>query len=57
MDFLTDFLSRLEKKYPGEKEYHQSVREVFSSILPAIKEDPSTVKEYKILDRLAEMDK
>ena len=57
MDFLTDFLSRLEKKYPGEKEYHQSVREVFSSILPAIKEDPSTVKEYKILDRLAESEK
>lgn len=47
------FMEEIIAKNPGEKEFHQAVREVAESIMPFIREHPK-YKKAKILERIAE---
>ena len=43
------FMKRVVEKNPGEKEFHQAVREVVESVMPFIEKNPK-YKKAKILD-------
>ncbi|RLF50416.1 MAG: glutamate dehydrogenase, partial [Thermoplasmata archaeon] len=47
------FMEEIIAKNPGEKEFHQAVREVAESIMPFIRKHPK-YKKAKILERIAE---
>lgn len=49
-------MNNLEKKHPGEDEYHQAVREVLESIKDIVKEHPE-FESVGIIDRLIEPDR
>ena len=53
---LDRFMAGLERRNPGEPEFHQAVREVAESILPYIEEHPE-YREAQILERMTEPDK
>ncbi len=53
---LDQFMSGLEKRNPGEAEFHQAVYEVVASIFPYI-EDKPVYKEAQILERMSEPDR
>jgi glutamate dehydrogenase (NADP+) len=50
---VDDFMAKIIAKNPGEKEFHQAVREVAESLIPFIEENPK-YKTAKVLDRIAE---
>jgi glutamate dehydrogenase/leucine dehydrogenase len=50
---VNDFMAKVIAKNPGEKEFHQAVREVAESVIPFIEENPK-YKTAKILERIAE---
>jgi glutamate dehydrogenase (NADP+) len=50
---VNEFMAKIIAKNPGEKEFHQAVREVTESLIPFIEENPK-YKVAKILERLAE---
>jgi len=50
---VDDFMAKIIAKNPGEKEFHQAVREVAESLIPFIEENPK-YKTAKILERIAE---
>ena len=50
------FMSGLARRNPGEKEFHQAVREVTETVMPFILENPQ-YKEAQILERLTEPDR
>ncbi len=47
------FMEKVIEKNPGEKEFHQAVREVVESIMPYIEKNPK-YKKAKILERIVE---
>jgi glutamate dehydrogenase (NADP+) len=47
------FMQEIIERNPGEKEFHQAVREVTESIMPYIEKHP-TYRRAKILERIAE---
>ena len=47
------FMDEIIRKNPGEKEFHQAVREVTESLMPFIEKNPK-YKKAKILERIAE---
>lgn len=47
------FMEKVITKNPGEKEFHQAVREVVESLMPFIQKNPK-YKKYKILERIVE---
>ena len=51
--YVEDFMSSLIARNPGEKEFHQAVREVVESLAPYIIENPQ-LRKMKILERIAE---
>ncbi len=51
--YVEDFMSSLIARNPGEKEFHQAVREVVESLAPYIVENPQ-LRKMKILERIAE---
>ena len=51
--YVESFMSELISKNPGEKEFHQAVREVVESVAPYIVENPQLIK-MKIMERIAE---
>lgn len=53
---LNNIMNNLEKKHPGEEEYHQAVREVLVSIEDIVKEHPE-FESSGIIDRLIEPDR
>ncbi len=53
---LETFMKGLIKRNPHEKEFHQAVREVASSIIPYVEENPR-YKEEQILERITEPDR
>ena len=53
---LKKFMSGLKKRNPGEKEFHQAVEEVATTLIPYIQENP-IYKEAQILERLTEPDR
>lgn len=50
------FMHGLEKRNPGEQEFHQAVREVTESLMPYILDHPE-YKQAQILERLTEPDR
>ena len=53
---LESFINTLEKKNPGQSEFIESVREVLSSIIDVVNENPLYLKN-KILERITEPDR
>ncbi len=51
--YVEDFMSSLIARNPGEKEFHQAVREVVESLAPYIIENPQ-LRKMKILERIVE---
>ncbi len=54
--YLKRFMSGLERRNPGEPEFHQAVREVAKDIVPYL-EDKQAYKDAHILDRMTEPDR
>ncbi len=52
-NYVDEFMSALVGRNPGEKEFHQAVREVVESLAPYIVENPQ-LRKSKILERIAE---
>jgi glutamate dehydrogenase (NADP+) len=50
---IEEFMAKVVEKNPGEKEFHQAVREVVESVMPFIEENPR-YQENKILERMVE---
>ena len=55
-DSLDRFISGVQKRNPGETEFHQAVQEVAASIIPYIQDKPQ-YQEMQILERMAEPDR
>mgnify|MGYP000126431857 CR=1 FL=1 len=53
---LQEFMEGLQKRNPGEPEFHQAVMEVAATLLPFIDKNP-IYKEMQILERMAEPDR
>jgi glutamate dehydrogenase/leucine dehydrogenase len=52
-NLVNEFMAKIIAKNPGEKEFHQAVKEVAESLVPFIEENPK-YKVAKILERMAE---
>ena len=52
-NYVDNFMSALIARNPGEKEFHQAVREVVESLAPYIIENPQ-LRKSKILERITE---
>ncbi|HLN53817.1 MAG TPA: NADP-specific glutamate dehydrogenase [Lentimicrobium sp.] len=50
---IDEFMAKVIAKNPGEKEFHQAVREVAETLIPFIEENPK-YKTAKILERITE---
>ena len=50
---ISAFMKKVSARNPGEKEFHQAVREVVESVMPFIDENPKYSK-AKILERMVE---
>ena len=55
-DNLDRFIAGVQKRNPGETEFHQAVQEVAASIIPFIQDKPQ-YQEMQILERMAEPDR
>lgn len=53
---LDQFMQGLQRRNPGEPEFHQAVHEVVSSVLPYIADKPE-YKQARILERMSEPDR
>lgn len=53
---IKDFMRGVERRNPGENEFHQAVREVSESLVPFISRNPLYI-EKQILERLTEPDR
>ncbi|MBW6461238.1 MAG: NADP-specific glutamate dehydrogenase [Bacteroidales bacterium] len=52
-NLVNEFMAKIIARNPGEKEFHQAVKEVIESLVPFIEENPK-YKMAKILERIAE---
>jgi len=52
-EYVEGFMAQLESKNPGEKEFHQAVREVLESVAPYMAEQPHLL-DAKIMERMVE---
>ncbi len=52
-EYLNDLMARVERRNPGESEFHQTVREVLESIEPVLEKRPEYIKEG-VIERLVE---
>lgn len=50
---MSDFLTSLAAKNPGEKEFQQAVTELYESILPVLEQNKD-LRKHKILERMVE---
>ncbi len=55
-EYLEQFMVGLQRRNPGENEFHQAVHEVVSSIIPFIENNP-IYHEMQVLERLCEPDR
>jgi glutamate dehydrogenase (NADP+) len=53
---LNTFVRGLQRRNPGEREFHQAVREVAADVLPFLEQKPAYAK-ARILERLTEPDR
>ena len=52
-EYLNELMARVEKRNPGESEFHQTVKEVLESIEPVIEAHPEYIK-LGVLERIVE---
>ena len=52
-EYLNDLMARVERRNPGESEFHQTVREVLESIEPVLEQRPEYIK-AGVIERLVE---
>ena len=52
-EYLNDLMARVERRNPGESEFHQTVREVLESIEPVLLQRPEYIKSG-VIERLVE---
>ncbi len=52
-EYLNDLMARVERRNPGEPEFHQTVREVLESIEPVLMQRPEYIK-AGVIERLVE---
>ncbi len=52
-EYLNDLMARVERRNPGEPEFHQTVREVLESIEPVLEQRPQYIK-AGVIERLVE---
>ncbi len=53
---IEQFMHGLERRNPGEPEFHQAVREVVTTLMPFVLENP-VYREQQILERMTEPDR
>jgi glutamate dehydrogenase (NADP+) len=53
---LDDFMQDIERRNPGETEFHQAVREVAEKVIPFVRENPKYAR-ARILTRMTEPDR
>lgn len=51
--YVNGVFEKVQKRNPGEEEFHQAVKEVFDSLVPILAKDPKYI-ENNILDRFVE---
>jgi glutamate dehydrogenase (NADP+) len=51
--YVSDLMTRVINKNPGEKEFHQAVKEVLETLTPVLEKHPEYIR-AKILDRMVE---
>ena len=51
--YLNDLMARVEKRNPGEPEFHQTVREVLESIEPVLEQRPDYITSG-VVERMVE---
>ncbi|GLX66581.1 NADP-specific glutamate dehydrogenase [Paenibacillus glycanilyticus] len=54
--YIDELFETVQKRNPGEVEFHQAVKEVFLSLIPALAQNPKYIK-HAVLDRLVEPDR
>lgn len=52
-DYINGLMTHVVNKNPGEKEFHQAVKEVLETLTPVLEKHPEYIK-AKILDRIVE---
>lgn len=52
-EYVEGIIERVKEKNPEEKEFHQTVTEVLTSLIPVIEKEPKYMK-HKILERITE---
>lgn len=53
---LPSFMNKLKERHPGESEFHQTVQEFLSDIIPFLEDHPE-YHSYALLDRMTEPDR
>ena len=54
MSYVDEVIALVEKKAPGQPEFHQAVREVLDSLRPVIEENEEVYRKNALLERLVE---
>ncbi len=54
MSYVDEVIELVEKKNPGEKEFHQAVREVLESLKPVVEANEEKYRKEALLERLVE---
>lgn len=54
--YIDQLFETVQKRNPGEVEFHQAVKEVFLSLIPVLAQQPKYI-EHAVLDRLVEPDR
>ncbi len=52
-EYVEGIIEKVKEKNPGEKEFHQTVTEVLTSLIPVLEKEPKYMK-HKILERITE---
>jgi len=52
-EYVEGIIEKVKEKSPGENEFHQTVTEVLTSLIPVIEKEPKYMK-HKILERITE---
>lgn len=55
-DYIDQLFETVQKRNPGETEFHQAVKEVFLSLIPVLAKNPKYIQ-HSVLDRLVEPDR
>ncbi len=57
MDYISSVIKNVEANYPDQKEFIQAVKEVLTSLSPAVEKNEALYKKHAVLERLVEPDR